>query len=118
LQGLKFPVIWHARVACGGSTLIWFQTLVGKEGANPVWRVDDLLIVPQLEKAQTLSLFAPMDVECRHRSDQPSFVIAAGEWNPRARQGERQPVKRAWRVDPVSKKVEELPARDIACVVR
>lgn len=118
LQGLKSPVIWHARIECGGSTMIWFQTLVGKEGASPVWRVDDLLIVPKLEKAQTLSLFAPMDLECSHHSGQPSLVIAAGEWSPRARQGGRQPASRAWRVDPVSKKVEELPARDVTCVLR
>jgi hypothetical protein len=118
LQGLQSPVIWHARMECGGSTMIWFQTLVGKQGANPVWRVDDLLIVPQLEDRQTLSLFAPMDVECRHHSAQPSLVIAAGEWSPRAGQGARQSAKRAWRVDPVSKKVEELPARDVTCVLR
>jgi len=98
--------------------MIWFQTLVGKEGANPVWRVDDLLIVPKLEKAQTLSLLAPMDIECRHHSNKQSLVIAVVEWSGRAAQGERQRVDRAWRVDAESKKVSEIPIRDATCTLR
>ena len=118
LQGLKSPVIWHARIACGGSTLLWLQSFAGTEGTRPVWRIDDLLIIPDAENAQTLSLFAPVDVACRHASDKESLVIAAGEWSPRATQGGRQPVRRAWRVNPATRKVEELPARDVSCVTR
>ena len=118
LESLKSPVIWHARVACGGSTLIWFETFAGKEGEKPAWLVDDLLIVPQLEKAQTLSLFAPVDLECRHHSGKPSLVIAAGEWSASLAPNARQPILRAWRVDPESRKVAEVPIRDVNCVLR
>lgn len=118
LLGLKSPVIWHARVACGGSTMLWFQSFAGTEGTKPVWRVDDLLIIPDSEQAQSLSLFSPLDLTCRHAADEESLVIADGEWSSRARQGGRQPVQRAWRVNPATRKVEELPARDVSCVIR
>ena len=117
-QGLMSPVIWHARAGCGDGTLIWFQTLVGKDGSTPEWRVDDLLIVPALERDQALSLLSPLDVECRHQSGRQSLAIAVGEWNRRAGQGERQHVYRAWRVDAESKKVAEVPIREVACVLR
>jgi hypothetical protein len=118
IRNLGSPVIWHARTDCGGSTLLWFQSFVGSEGKNSTWRVDDLLILTDLEKAQTLSLAASPGVECRQRSGQSPLVFAVGEWNPRAAQGERQRAYRAWRMDPATRKVEELPARDVACVIR
>ena len=117
MQGLKSLVIWQARVACRDSTMIWFETPVESEGAGAVRRVDDLLIVSGLSGTQTLSLFAPPVVDCRHAADGQSMVIAAGEWNARARQGKRQPVYRAWRLDAQSRRVEELPARDVVCVL-
>lgn len=118
LRGLASAVIWHARTACGGSTLLWIQSFAGAQGTKPVLRIDDLLIIPEAENAQTLSLIAPQDVACRHAAGGESLVIAAGEWNPRAGQGERQPVNRAWRVNAATRKVEELPARDVSCVAR
>ena len=118
LQGLKAPVIWHARSACGGSTMLWLRSFAGAEGTKSALRVDDLLIIPDLENAQTLSMLAPVDVVCRHAADRDAFVIAAGDWNPRGAQGARQPASRAWRVNPATKKLEELPARDVNCAIR
>jgi hypothetical protein len=118
LQGLQSAVIWHARTACGGSTLLWFQSFAGAQGTKPVLRVDDLLIIPEAENPQTLSLLAPQEVACRHAAGGESLVIAAGEWSPRAGQGERQPVNRAWRVNAATRQVEELPPGNVTCVVR
>ena len=122
MKGLAAPENWHARIACRGSTMVWFQSAGGKEGGKegtkPVMRVDDLLIIAELETAQPLSLFAPMEVACRHGSDQPSLVFAAGEWSRRSGQGERQAVNRAWRLNPATRKVEELPAREVSCFIR
>jgi hypothetical protein len=112
---LRSPVAWQARSGCGGGTLVWFQSPAGKDGPTTLWRVDDLLIVPDLEKAQALSLLSPLDVECRHHADRQSLVIAAGEWK---RGAGRQRVDRAWRVDPESRKVAEIPVREVSCVLR
>jgi len=98
--------------------MVWFQSVAGKEGTKPVWQVDDLLIIPELETVQTLSLFAPMEVECRHRSGQPSLVFAAGVWGRGAAQGERQAIIRAWHLDPETRKVAELPASEVTCAIR
>lgn len=114
-QGLRNPVAWQARVGCGGSTLVWLQSPAGKDGTATLWRVDDLLIVPDPGKEQALSLLSPLDVECRHHADRQSLVIAAGEWKRGAR---RQHVHRAWRVDADSRKVAEVPVRDVSCVLR
>jgi len=118
LQGFKSPVIWHARSACGGSTLLWLQSFAGAESKSSAWRIDDLLIIPELENAQALSLLAPVAVECSLAADREALVIAVGDWNPRAAQGERQAASRAWRVNPASRLVEELPAKNVSCVVR
>lgn len=118
MQGLNSAVIWHARTACGGSTMLWLHGFAGMEGANSTWRIDDLLIIPDLENARTLSLLAPVDVVCRHAADKDALVIAAGDWNARGAQGARQPANRAWRVNPATNKLEELPARDVSCAVR
>jgi len=116
MQGLKSPVIWHARTSCGGSTLVWLQGYAGTEGRNSLWRIDDLLIVPDPENAHTLSLLAPVEVECRHAADRESLAIAAGEWNRGARG--RQPISRAWRMDPKSGKIEEVATKNVTCVIR
>jgi len=117
MKGFASPEFWHARVACHGSTLVWFQSVAGQEGTKPAWRVDDLLIIPDLETPQTISLFAPVDVECRQRSDQPGLVFAAGDWR-RTGPGDRQPISRAWRMDSTSRTVEEVPPANVTCVVR
>ncbi len=113
-HGLRSPVAWRARTGCGGSTLVWFESPAGRDGSAVLWRVDDLLIVPDLEPAQTLSLLSPLDVECRRDSDK-SLAIAAGEWK---RGAGRQRVARAWRVDAESRKVMEIPVREVSCVLR
>ena len=112
LQGLNSPVIWHARSACGGSTMLWLRSFSGADGKSPAWRIDDLLILPQFEGANALSLAAADDVECRRRADKESFVFAAGEWGAHPR------VDRAWRVNSATKKLEELPVRDVSCAIR
>ena len=117
MKGLASPEFWHARIACHGSTMVWFQSVAGQEGTKPDWRVDDLLIIPDLEASQTISLFAPVGVECRDRSGEPGLVFAAGEWR-RARPGDRQPISRAWRMDSASRKVEEVPPANVTCVIR
>jgi len=114
LQDWRMPVAWHARMACGGSTLLWFQSVAGTDGNTPVWRVDDLLIIPDQEGAQTLSLAAARTVDCRHGTDRSQIVFALGDWG----RGGRRPAYRAWRLDPATNKVEELPPGDVTCVVR
>lgn len=118
MQGLKSAVIWHARTACGGSTMLWLQSFAGAEGKDSVWRIADLLIIPEPENAQILSLLAPVEVECRHSSDRESLAIATGEWNRRVKPGERQSIARAWRMDSKSGKIEEVPPRDVTCVLQ
>jgi hypothetical protein len=115
LRGLASVVVWRARAGCGDSTLVWFESPAGRDGTATVWRVDDLLIVPNLEQRQSLSLLSPLGVECRHLSDRRALVIAAGEWIPGAA---RQRVDRAWRVEPESRKLAEVPVREVSCVLR
>jgi hypothetical protein len=114
-QGLRSPVAWSARSGCGGSTLVWFQSPAGRDRAAILWRVDDLLIVPDREASQSLSMLSPLNVECRHVSDRHALAIAAGEWK---RGAARQRVERAWRVDPESRQVVEVPIREVSCVLR
>ena len=113
--GLRGAVAWHARSGCGGSTLVWFQSPAGRDGAAILWRVDDLLIVPDSEQAQSLSLLSSLNVACTHDSGRQSLAIAAGEWK---RGAARQRVDRAWRVDPEGRKVAEVPIREVSCVLR
>ena len=117
-QGLLHPVNWQARAGCGESTLLWFQTLAAKDGSPPEWRVDDLLIVADTDKEQSLSLLTPLAIECRHHSERQAFIVALGAWNGRAGSGVRQHVSRAWRVEEGSRKVAEEPIRDVVCQLR
>jgi hypothetical protein len=118
--GFKTALIWHARTDCGGSTMLWIQSFAGVPGAGSALRVDDLLIVPETDspQAQTLSLLAPVEVECRLAADRDSLVIATGEWNSKAAQGARQAAGRAWRVDPATRTLQELAMRDVRCAIR
>ena len=106
MQELKSAVAWQARSGCHESTLVWF---------SHASHVDDLLIVADLEKGQTLSLLSPMGIECRHKSDKRSLVIAVGEWDGKAAAGH---VYRAWRFDGESRKAVEVPIRDVSCTPR
>ena len=116
--GLISMIVWTARVDCRASTIVWFETPAGKDGTAPGRRVDDLLIVSDLQKTHGLSLFSPLGVECRENSGAPSLVIGVGEWKSGARPGERQSVYRAWRVDAESGIVGELAAKDVTCALR
>jgi len=109
MQELKSAVAWQARAGCGEGTLVWF---------SQASHVDDLLIVADLEKGQTLSLLSPLGVECSHKSDKRSLVIAVGEWGVRSAPGGRSHVYRAWRFDGESRKAVEVPIQDVACVQR
>jgi hypothetical protein len=117
-QGLNSTILWHARVECRASTMVWFESPAGKEGTAQGARINDLLIISDLQRTHSLSLFSPMGVDCRQNSGASSLVIAAGEWKNGARPGERQPIYRAWRVDAVNGTVGELPASDVTCVLR
>ena len=103
MQELKSAVAWQARTGCGEGTLVWF---------SHASQVDDLLIVADLEQGQSLSLLSPLGIECRHKSDRRSLVVAVGTW------GERPHVHRAWRFDGESRKALEVPIRDVACAPR
>ena len=109
MRELKSAVAWQARTECRDATLVWF-------GHDSL--VDDLLIVADLEKGQTLSLLSPLRIECRHPSGGQGLVFAVGEWNARTARGERQHAYRAWRFDGESRKALELPIREVACVLR
>jgi hypothetical protein len=109
MQDLKSAVSWQARTGCGEGTLLWF---------GHASQVDDLLIVADLEKGQVLSLLSPLAIECRHQTDRRSLVFAVGEWSARAKQGERQHAHRAWRVDADTRKVAEVPIREVSCMLR
>ena len=116
-QGLQHPVSWKARSGCGESTLVWFQTLAATDGAEPEWRVDDLLIVADLAAEESLSLLSPLNIECRHHADRRAFVIAAGAWG-RTGTGGRHVVTRAWRLDAENRKMVDVPIRDVVCMPR
>ena len=109
MQELKSAVAWQARTDCGEGTLVWF----GRAS-----QVDDLLIVADLEKGQTLSLLSPLGIECRQQSGGQGLVFAVGEWSSRVKRGERQYAYRAWRFDGESRKAVEVPIREVACAQR
>ena len=109
MQELQSAVAWQARTGCGAGTLVWF---------SHASQVDDLLIVADLEKGQTLSLLSPLGIECRHESDKRSLVIAVGEWGARNAPGTRSRVHRAWRFDGESRKAVEVPIREVSCMPR
>jgi hypothetical protein len=106
---LKSAVAWQARTDCGEGTLVWF---------GHASQLDDLLIVADLEKGQTLSLLSPLGIECRQPSGGRGLVFAVGEWNARTARGERQHAYRAWRFDGESRKAMEVPIREVACMLR
>jgi len=106
---LKSAVAWQARTGCGECTLVWFGNAS---------QVDDLLIVADLEKSQTLSLLSPLGIQCRHQSGGGGLVFAVGEWSARAGHGERQHAYRAWRFDGESRKALEVPIQEVACALR
>ncbi len=109
MQELKSAVAWQARTGCGEGTLVWF---------GHASQVDDLLIVADLEKGQTLSLLSPLGIECRQPSGGRGLVFAVGEWRASTKRGEQQHADRAWRFDGESRKAVEVPIREVACAPR
>lgn len=97
---------------CGSQREVWIDRFVRREGKSAIWQVEDMLVLPRLEKLESV-----FDFDCEYRTDKAVFVIAIGTWVNRDIGGAAKKIRHAWMIDVKSRRFKSVPGSTVSCAV-
>ena len=108
-EGNELAFSYHQ---CGNRREVWLDRFVRREGKSAIWQVEDVLVLPQLGKRESL-----FDFDCEYRPDKSFQVIAIGTWVDRDVGGFVKPIRHAWILDAAQRRFKPVPGSSVSCEV-